>query len=912
MGQFTKIYKLNYFSFIVATFKCFLFCFLLFDAPITLFAQETLISVSLIDKKQQPISHATVMLKNTLNRVIIFTTNDVNGKYKLVLPDSANRVNITLEINLLGYKEIQTLVVANKMNYEFTLEEVPIDLKVVEIKNKPQIITLGDTLSYDVASFSRPEDRSIGDVIKRLPGVSVAENGQISYNGKAISNLYIHGDDLMDGRYGLATKVITKEMIKSVDVIQHHQPIKVLKDKIFTNDVAMNLVLKDENSLKLGGQVMIGGGFPRQFDEALNTMMFNKKFKMLNSIKANNSGIDYNNDFAKLGTSNFVSNVSNKTPSSLLSSATTNNPDLPKNNYYFNKSGITNVNNLFNFKSGLQLKSNIQVFLDKNTQNNSSLIATYLPKDTITYNELQQSTNKPYIVNAAFTAMANKDTYFLNNKFSLNFSGYDNLSTLNFNGNGFNQLLNQNTKDFSNDLSFTPALKNKNVIDLRWYLSYYNNPQNLFVASGLNSDILNNSIPYYGINQYVKMPTFFNSISLAYRVLNDKLIKQNYQAGILNERQQLNSVLNLTQLNGSATKYEGDVGNDLNWQRDRVFANADYYVKKVNWNLNLSIPIIGQSIRYKQAAYELNVTKNQLFINPNLNFRLFFNAEDYLLANYTLSNSVGNIANVYRGVIASNYRSVSTNATDLQELSSSGSSLSYNFQRSIIMLFINASINFKKVTANSILSSVLTNNIQRTVLLPFENDQSSINASTSFSKYIFALKTTASLKSSWNRTNYNQFINNQQLPFINDSFGLNLGIDSKIFGRITFSYNGNANWNASKQKYSSVTTVNLSNKAKRLDQNFSLGYSPINNLYLTLQSRHIYSDQANISKINYLFVDTKMRYKLVKWRTDFEFDITNIANLKNYEVFGLSSNQLVISKYDIRGRMAILRATFNL
>jgi hypothetical protein len=674
----------------------------------------------------------------------------------------------------------------------------------------------------------------------------------------------------------------------------------------------MNLVLKDGNSLKLGGQVMLGGGLPQQFDEALNTMMFNKKFKMLNSIKANNSGIAYNNDFAKLGTSNFVSNVSNKTPSSLLSSGTTNNPDLPKNNYYFNKSGITNANNLFNFKSGLQLKSNIQVFLDKNTQNNSSLIATYLPNDTITYNELQQSTNKPYIVNAAFTAMVNKDNYFLNNKFSLNFSGYDNLSTLNFNGNGFNQLLNQNTKDFSNDLSFTPALKNKNVIDLRWFLSYYNNPQNLFVESGLNSDILNNSIPYYGINQYVKTPTFFNSISLAYRILNDKLVKQSYQAGILNERQQLNSVLNLTQLNGNATKYEGDVGNDLNWQRDRIFANADYYIKKVNWNLNLSVPIIGQSIRYKQAAYALNVTKNQFFINPNLNFKLFLNSEDYILANYTLSNSVGNITNVYRGAIVSNYRSVSTNAADLQEQSSSGSSLSYNFQRSIIMLFINMSINFKKATANSILSSVLTNNIQRTVLLPFENDQSSINASASFSKFIFAIKTTASLKSSWDRSNYNQFINNQQLPFINDSFGLNLGIDSKFFGRITFSYNGNANWNTSKQKPTSITLVNLSNKAKRLDQNVSLGYSPVNNLYLTLQGRHIFSDQANISKINYLFVDTKMRYKLVKWRTDFEFDITNIANRKNYEVFGLSSNQLVISKYDIRGRMAILRATFNL
>lgn len=876
------------------------------------YAQQRQINGILKNTMLDGVPYANVMLKNKKGYIIKFVNSNNEGKYNISIPDTLQFTSLLVEISYLGYKKVEQPLVAGKNTYDFILEDQTIDLKELQIKQKPQIISIGDTLSYDVASFSRPEDRSIGDVIRRLPGVSVAENGQISYNGKAISNLYIHGDDLMDGRYGLATKVITKDMIKSVDVMQHHQPIKVLKDKVFTNDVAMNLVLKDENSLKLAGQVILGAGLPEQFDVALNTMMLNKKFKMLNSLKANNSGIDFQNDFAKLGSSNFVSEVSNKQPSSLLSSGTMSNPDLPKNNYYFNKSGVANANNLLNCKSGLQLKSNIQVFFDRNIRDYSSAIANYLPNDTVNYNEAQSNISTPYTVNTALTAMVNKDTYFLNNKLNLNFSGDDNLSKTAFNQVGFNQRLKENTKNFSNDLSYTPALKNKNVIDLRWHMSYYNSPQNLYVGSGLNSEILNDAIPYAAANQYTKTPTFFNNATLAYRILNDNLIMQNYQVGIINERQTLNSTLRLSQLNGNIINYNGDVGNDLTWKRDRVFANAEYYVKKEMWNLSLSIPVIGQSIRYSQNEYNLKINKNQFFVNPTLNFKLFVNAEDYILTTYSLNNGVGNIANVYRGVILTNYRSINANAAELQEQYSSGSSLFYNFQRSIIMLFANAGINYKKVTANSIFSSVLSNNIQSTVLLPFQNDQSSISANASVSKFIFPLNTTASIKSFWSRTNYNQFINNQELPFFNDTFSLSANIDSKFFGLITFGYNGVANWNQSKQKPIAGIDASLSNTSRRIDQNVSLGYSPVNNLYLTIQGRHIYAKQASVSNINYLFVDSKVRYKLIKWRTDLEFDITNLANLKRYEVFGLSSNQLVVNRYDIRSRMAILRGTFNL
>lgn len=74
------------------------------------------------------------------------------------------------------------------------------------MKSRPRIRRLGDTLSYEVNSFAKDENRSIGDVLKRLPGTEVSESGGIKYQGKSISKFYIDGDDLLEDRYNIGTR----------------------------------------------------------------------------------------------------------------------------------------------------------------------------------------------------------------------------------------------------------------------------------------------------------------------------------------------------------------------------------------------------------------------------------------------------------------------------------------------------------------------------------------------------------------------------------------------------------------------------------------------------------------------------------------------------------------------------------
>lgn len=863
----------------------------------------------LADHTGQPLPHITVLLKNNGGKVVAFAYSDQQGQYRFSLPDSLQLSQLYLEISNLSYEAVKQVLQPGRENYDFSLVRKVVSLPEVKTRNKPVINSRGDTLSYNVSSFSREEDRSIGDVIKRLPGLTVGENGMIYYNGRPIFNLYIDGDNLMDGRYQLATKAVNKDMIKSIEVIQNHQPVKVLQDKVATDNVALNLVLKDENSIKLSGQVMAGAGLPGLFDTGTDLILLNKKIKMINSLKANNTGIDYTGDIAQFGASSFLDETGNTRPKTLLSAGTAASPDIPRKNFYFNRSGLVSINNLFNTKRKLQWRLNMQLLVDRNRFNYASMVDNYLGADTIRYYENQSSVRKPYQFNTALNLMINKQKYYLNNTLRLNFAGERNASNMDLNGHAFYQYLRSRTFDISNHFNWTPAVK-KGIISINWYVNSYNNPQRLRIDTGLNADLLNEGLPFEAILQKAATPTLFSHVYVSY-MPRKALVSQTYEVGYVQEEQDLNSTLSLLQSDATETVYKGDAGNALRWSRSRFYLNPVYRFGNNRWQLRLSLPLIQQGIHYRQKEYLLNEKQRQFLFNPTGAVKLMTGAENYVELSYSYTNNVGNISGIYRGAILTNYRSLFANDAALQERYSTGPRLFYNFQRSISMLFINAVVSYNKIRANSILSSILTDNVQKTVLLPYSNDQSAFQTSAGISKYIFALKTTASLKAGFNKGRYEQYINNELLPFYNTSREVAAGVETKLFKKLSVSYNGAVLWSSSKLRLSRGQATGA-NKMLRLQQNLATGYSVFAGFLVNAKATHIYSRQPGVSTVNYVFLDLNARYRLAKWRTDLELDVCNIANQKTYELYSLSSAVFSANRYDIRQRLFILRATFNL
>ena len=874
-------------------------------------AQSTPISGTLKTTDGNPVPYASVTVRNTQGRVVAFKASDASGNFRIVLPAGPHPDSLRLQVNHLGYAKVDLPLTAGRSRYDLTLVEQAIDLSEVAVKSRPRIDARGDTLSYDVGSFAKAEDRSIGDVLRRMPGMEVSESGQIKYNGQNISNLYIDGDDLLNDKYSIGTKTIPHAMVKKLEVLQNHQPLKVLKNKTFTDRVAVNLVIKDDAKLKLTGQATLGAGLPHQYDGELNTILFNKTYKMLNVLKGNNVGDDPAADFTAFGQADRLSGAGNSRPQALLSSGTAGSPPLPQQRYYINNSGSLNANNLVNLKNGLQLKSNISGLLDRNTMAYSSRSELYLGSDTIRYTERQDIGRAPFLTEVSLTAMANADTYYFSNVLTLAYSGETGTSSLVSNDRPMHQQLRSRIRDFSNTLEYAPARKSGDVVNLYWSLNHYNQPQALTITPGINAGVLNGGEPFAGIRQFAETPTWFNRLSAAYR-LTGGIIKQRYRVGTINEWQQLRSALRLSRGDGTERPYEGSDDNGLHWQRHQVFADGTYEYKRQRLEAMLMLPLAIQRTAYRDAGFALNKSEQRLLINPSLRVKLMTTVADYLSFTYHYGNHLGNINGVFRGVILANYRSIQANDAQLQERDSHALGLRYNYQRAIRMLFINAGITYTRSTANTIASSVVTDDIARTVLLPFANDVSSFSASGGISKFIFALGATASLKASWSTSRFNQLLNGEALPFHNRSLTLHPGVEARLFNRVSIIYNGSGTWTTSRLVQRNASAQVADRHMRQFDQSVGLTYSPFKSTFLRVDGRHQYTGQQQQAAVAYFFADANIRHKLAKWHTDVELHLTNLANVTSYETYSLSANQFGYSHYTLRGRMAVLKVTFNL
>lgn len=855
------------------------------------------------DEKGQAVTGANILLKNGSGLIIKFSHTDREGNYTILIHRDSLTDGYFLEVKHISYKTTKQSVDKNRLQYDFVLTEEVQALKEVLVK-QPPIVKRGDTTRYKVSAFANEEDRNIEDVLKRMPGISIEEDGTIYFNGKKIGNLFTDWDDLMGGRYGAATKAIKKEMIESVELVENHQPIRVLQNRKTTENVSLNLVLKDANSWKVSGIANAGVGLPEQYTTTVNTVMLNKKVKTINTFKVNNAGEDYRNEISRLNT---ISNTEVITLSEMLSSGTTGNPDLPRRNYYINRSGLVNINYLFKNKKDVQFRTNIQAFTDRQILNYNSRTLLFTATDTIAYFEKQETVKRPSIINAEFSIHANKPHYYFNNRTNTEVEWQRDRSYLQTQAVAFDQKLSGRLFSLANEFHFIPLLKSKAVAELKWNINYGNRPATLLANEGLHAQILNNGLAYEALTQEMAQRVLHNQLQASY-LLTKKNFRQQYKLLFLQENRQLETELQLLQNNGQWNKYMNDAGNNLTWNRYRTTLQSDYsWVVPNKSEIGFSIPVISQTIHYKQAEYDLAKRYNRLWVNPAVMYKRFLNAQESFSASYVFKNTLSDIHTVYRGLILANYRSLQANDVPLQERSTHNAGIGYSFQRTLHLLFLNGGITIAREKVNTLLSSRITDNIQRNVLLQIPNTRTTWGFNVGGSKYVYFLKATVTLKNSYSINRMQQYINETLIPINFNAIASSLTIDKKLFGNIMLNYAAGYVYSFMKQDLKMGTNSRM----HRLDQQLTGNYTLLKGLLLQVKMRSIYSETIGGTSVNYLFTDMRLRYHIKPWKTDMEFDCTNIANINNYELLRVDATHSSSSSYDIRGRLMLLKFTFN-
>lgn len=261
-----------------------------------------MVSVVAYDHRQQP---------------VCFKQTDRQGNFSLSVPQGKQAESIVF--TKLGYAKKALLASKYKNGQTIFLKEEALQIREVQVSSR-RLRQANDTLVYSVAGFRQKQDRTIADVIAKMPGLDVSSNGSITYQGKAINKFYIEGLDLMGSKYSMASKNLSADKVKNVEVIQNHQPVKTLKNIQFSDQAAINLVLTDDARNAWNGVMNVGVGAQMQKGEGEDVlrngkalaMMFSKKFQSITMYKWDNTGKDIQQEVLDLSRTSNLSDEDNQ------------------------------------------------------------------------------------------------------------------------------------------------------------------------------------------------------------------------------------------------------------------------------------------------------------------------------------------------------------------------------------------------------------------------------------------------------------------------------------------------------------------------------------------------------------------------------------------------------------------------
>ncbi|WP_413670677.1 carboxypeptidase regulatory-like domain-containing protein [Mucilaginibacter sp. Mucisp86] len=863
---------------------------------------------SVKDSAGRAVPYATLNLKDiTTNGIINYAITDAKGAYALILPANTPVSNLMVEVRCVGYKTQSKNIIDVQALVDFVLSVSINQLQAVVVKSsRPVLRTNGDTLSYKVSDFSSVQDRVIGDVIKKLPGITIASDGRISYNNKPITNLYIGGDNLLDDKYNIAASTIPQGVVDQVQVLQNHQPVKVLQNKVMSDDVALNLSFKKGAKLQMVGQESIGAGLPGNYDVDLNAMMFKDKYKAINYLKANNTGNDLQEDLVSHNYADYIQRIDNDVPATVLSLGSVNDPALSRNRYLFNKAGILNLNNLVNFKKNVQMKINAYYLHDTRRQDYSQRTTVYLPGDTVRYNETQHNRFRPDILHTQFTLNVNQDKYYLNNVLLMDNNRSTNYSDLNANGSMVNQVFRDNALNFSNEFNLIKSLRSNNIIQAYSYISHSTEPESRTIGPDFNNGIFNNGIPYALLTQNVNVPAWYTNNYLSFKIPSS-LITQSFRTGFSVQSQNLTSDLSTIQNNNSVNLQSDSSINHLNWTRKKIYTEAAYDLPGDILKVNLTLPLSLQQINYSDSLYSLRKSLTRLYFNPQLKVKYQTGLENYLNFLYSYRNETGTIEDMYRGYILKDYRTLYANNAGLTERQNQMAALGFNYRKALTLFFASVNVLYNHIASNNIASGVITNNLQQRVVLPYQNSTDSWTANGTVSKYSFALKTTFSGGIQWQSNKSVQIQNSALLPFNTISTTLNAGVDTKVNDQVNFSYKA-----IFTQTHSHSVAEASAYHINQLLQQASVNYNPVTDLQFKLSGEHYFTRQQGNPDLKYFFADASAKLRVEQWKTDLELSAANFLNVKTYNTLYLPANTLTASSYTLPGRIILLKVMFHI
>ena len=793
--------------------------------------------------------------------------------------------------------------VANRTSQvDFEIEEKPIELTSVRIV-APKIRQTGDTIIYSVDAFKDQNDRVIGDVLKKLPGIEVSPLGQIKYQGEAINKFYIEGMDLLQGRYGIAVNNIAAKDVASVEVLENHQPVRVLRKRVFSHKAAINLKLKDSARGTLAVAGMAGLGYqPLMWNAELLGMYFAKKMQHMSTYKSTNSGKNISSEFEKMYDNEQVRIESG----SLLYVQSPGVPSIAQKRYLFNNSHAATVNQLVKLGKDKELTANALYYTDRIERTGYSLYEQYLPVDSTFFIEEQISTlSKIHNAELALQFNINSDNFYLNNQLNLkgSWNTDDGLCTTRSNAGNLDrtssQWLNKPFLGFDNTFNMTKNLKN-NIYQLYFSTGYGERAHTLTVAPAV--DYFTDS-KASSLTQDIFLRDFSSELRTSYGWQSGNF-SMNYDVFGSASVQLFDTELQLGS-DYQTTSTVDSLKNNLLYNNYRTGIHQTYVYKSGKYRLTLILPFTYEIKTADDRIPEKYSRSTGLVFNPSISGYYDFTSNFKITANSNFNRSFGNMNTVYTGYILHSYRSLMRNTIDrLFEIRSAMVNTSISYRNVFAALFLTAGINYRY----SWRSLLYGYDYQGVMSVRSTLDQPSISNGFGInfdgSKGLNFWLATARLSGGYSLNKGDQLIQGEILHNRSHVYRLGAGMNATPFKYFGFDYS--FSWNRSRSY--AVEQAKRFAPLTGISQNGKIKFFPVKILTANFGMEHSYNSAASV--LHTVFADGGITFKRNK--LDMELEINNIFNSKQYVSASISDVSAYYYSYNLRPLSILMSVRFKL
>ena len=265
----------------------------LFSTALSIQAQRTIKGTVVDSKDQEPVVQATVSLLKTDSTTIANAVSNVDGLFSLTAPADGSFI---VRISYVGYKTTYKRVTV-KDNKPVSLGDVSISLDAVMlqgtevVKNMAKVYSKEDTLIYNAGAYKTPEGSVIEELVKRLPGAEVSDDGKITINGKEVKKTKVDGKEFLTGDTQTAIKNLPTsivERVKAYDEKSDQARITGIDDG--NEQTVLDFGLKRGMNRGSFANVDAGVGTKHRYTSRLMGMRFKDGLRVMAFGNANNVG----------------------------------------------------------------------------------------------------------------------------------------------------------------------------------------------------------------------------------------------------------------------------------------------------------------------------------------------------------------------------------------------------------------------------------------------------------------------------------------------------------------------------------------------------------------------------------------------------------------------------------------------